>query len=1213
MKSIISIAFSIALLLSNTLLFAQYANLEFVENKGQWDSNVKFKGEMTNGAFFLQGKGFRVLQHNSEDLEKVAAYFHAPHSTGKVADHTKSASLPPSEKLVVRSHAYDVEFVNASTATILPDKIIQTYNNYIIGNDPAKWAGNCRIFQAITYQNLYPGVDVRYYTNEGRLKYDIIVKPGADISKIMMKYEGAEGLTVKNEQLVVKTSIGENREMKPYSYQVVYGVKKEVATRFKVSGKIVQFDIPSYAKNATLVIDPTIIFSTYTGSTSDNWGYSATYGPDGSFYSGGTVRGASYPISPGAFQTTWGGGSAEAEGPNGWDIGIMKFSPNGNNRVYATFLGGTGNEHPHSLVVDGQGNLVIGGRTSSGNTYPTTAATLGQGGDYDIILTKLNATGTGLIGSRRIGGTGPDGINIRGKYEGAKGAEKIRRNYGDDSRSEVILDGQGNILLASCTQSVGPASSGGFPTSAGAFQTTPGGAQDGVLIKASPDLSSILFSSLIGGSAEDAAFVLAIHPSNGNIYIGGNTVSTNLPGDKSGVLYPGFMGGETDGFVSIISPNGSTLIKTSYMGTDGADMLYGIQFDKFSFPYIMGTTHRSTWPVVNAPFSQTDGKQFISKLKADLSGFVYSTVFGSNIIDPQVPNLSPVAFLVDRCENVYVSGWGGDINRTDKYPNSGTQGLTVTPDALQTKTDGSDFYFFVLERDATRQLYGSFFGQFSTAAGGEHVDGGTSRFDSKGDIYQAICGCEGNGGGIQTTPGVWSPTSGAYCNLAAIKIAFNLSGIVSSVRSSINGVIQDTSGCVPLTVEFTDTIALGKTYTWNFGDGTPNVKTTTPNIQHTFTQVGTYQVMLISIDSSKCNVADTAYTHIRVRDDAARVDFVPTKLPPCESTAYTFTNTSTPATGKPFKANSFVWNFGDNTPPVTTGSQLVTHTFPGFGTYRVRLLLIDTNYCNAPDSMVKDIRISPNVDAEFVTPRTGCAPYNAVFNNTSAGGQQFFWNFGDGATSTSSSPTHLYPSPGTYTVRLTAIDSATCNIIDSTSFTITVSGIPVASFNYLPNPPQENTPVEFFNSSIGASRYTWRFGDGDTLNTTSTEPVKHTFNETRLYNTCLVATNIAGCADTTCLDVQARIIPLLDVPNAFTPNGDGINDKVFVRGFGITKMNWMIFNRWGAMVFQTADRTQGWDGMYKGALQPKEVYHYVLDVEFGDGTKYQKKGDITLL
>jgi gliding motility-associated-like protein len=200
-----------------------------------------------------------------------------------------------------------------------------------------------------------------------------------------------------------------------------------------------------------------------------------------------------------------------------------------------------------------------------------------------------------------------------------------------------------------------------------------------------------------------------------------------------------------------------------------------------------------------------------------------------------------------------------------------------------------------------------------------------------------------------------------------------------------------------------------------------------------------------------------------------------------------------------------------------------------------------------------------------------------------------------------------------YTVRLTVIDTSTCNKLDSTRFTINVSDKPLATFSFAPKPPQENTPVEFFNNSLGAVRYKWDFGDGDTLATTSTQSIKHIYSETKIYNACLIAINQFGCADTVCAEVQAIVVPIIDVPNAFTPNGDGVNDKVFVRGYGIAKMTWRIYNRWGAVVFQTTSLSEGWDGTYKGSIQPTEVYHYVLDVEFSDGVKYQKKGDITLL
>jgi gliding motility-associated-like protein len=1203
LKRYLSIAILIALIFSNISAFCQYSNLEFVENKGQWVSGVKFKGSMNNGAFFLKEKGFGVFQNNPDDVQKIADLLHgASHS----AQHTIAAKskVPGKDPNVItlHSHVYTVEFLNAQTPVISGDKPLNTYNNYIIGNDPSKWKGNCRIYQAITYRDIYPGIDIRYYTNEARLKYDIIVHPSADISKLAMKYDGAEELSVKNEQLVIKTSVGETREMAPYAYQVIDGQKKEVGCRFKVAGKVVQLETKNYSTSSELIIDPTLIFSTFTGSTADNWGYTATYGPDGSFYAGGVVFGEGFLTSPGAYSTTFNGGAEEA-GLQGYDIGIMKFDPTGTNRVYATYLGGGGNEQPHSLVVDAQGELVMAGRTNSDN-YPTKGKDSARG-SYDIVVTKLNAAGSDIIGSRVIGGKVDDGVNIKPKYPAQTEVESIRRNYGDDARSEVILDNSGNIILASSTQS------DDFPTTANAFQRTLSGSQDGVILKLSPDLGNILFSTLIGGSGRDAAFVLALNPLDGNIYVGGNTDGHDFPGDKTNTLGPASGGGASDGFVAIVSPDGGNLLKTTFIGTGGADMLYGIQFDKFGFPYIMGTTTSNEWPVINAAFSQSKGKQFIGKLKPDLSGYEYSTVFGSG---GSTPNLSPVAFLVDRCENVYVSGWGGDANTVMQYPNSGTAGLPVTPDAIQPTTDNSDFYFFVLEKNAASQLYGSFFGQ-NGGAYGEHVDGGTSRFDRNGVIYQALCAnCDG-GATFPTTPGVWSPTNGSKaCNLAAVKIAFNLAGIASSIRASINGVISDTSGCVPLTVNFTDTVGAGKKYVWNFGDGTPQVETTDPTINHTFDQIGTYTIKLVSIDSAKCNIADSAYTHVRVRTDKVALGFQPQKLLPCESANYQFTNTSfvTPA-GRAFTDTSFIWDFGDNTPRIRAGNNAITHAFPGPGVYPVRLILADTNFCNAPDSIELLLRIATNVKAQFQTPGSGCAPYNAVFENISSGGQQFTWDFGDGATSTEVSPGHLYSVPGTYIVKLRVVDSGTCNIIDTTRMTITVSDKPTAAFNFTPDPPQENTPVNFANNSIGATRYTWDFGDGETLSTTTQAPVSHIYNETGTFNSCLIAINNFGCQDTTCQPIVARVSPLIDVPNAFTPNGDGINDKVFVRGFAISKMTWRIYNRWGQMVFETNDKTQGWDGTYKGSIQPKEVYHYVLLVEYSDKTKNEKKGDITLL
>ena len=1197
------------------------STFEFVENKGQWDSKIKFKGELPAGEFYLHNNGFTVVQHNTDDLRR---FFQRQH--GEAGDNNTTPANTRKEKngkgipgktpgddagtypsYNIRSHAYQVQFVGAATSTdIIPDKAISSYNNYFIGNDPSKWASNVKIFQAIVYKNIYPNIDVRYYSENGQLKYDLIVNPGGTVGNILMRYEGADKLLLKNKELIVKTSVGDVKELAPYSFlfDQVKG-RQEITCSYELAdNNTVRFKVSNYSKTSTLVIDPTLIFSSFTGSRAGQYGFTATPGPDGSLYSGGIVFGNGFPTSPGAYQTSFQGGSANG----GVDIGIFKFSPDGSQRSYATYLGAEGNDYPHSLICDGQGNLVVMGRTYS-SRYPGTV--FGTGGGADIAVTKLNATGTGIIGSLRIGGTGTDGVNISDLQEGgAINLTSTLRFYGDDSRSEVTLDGAGFIYVAAQTRS------GDFKTTGGVFQPSAGGNQDGVVLKIDPNCNGVVWSSYLGGSGDDGAFVIALNPTTNDIYVGGATNSDNFPGNKAGVYQGGYQNGVADGFVTQISNDGSSQIRSTYMGTGAFDAVYGIKFDKFSIPYVMGITE-GTWPIQNAAYNGGNSRQFVAKLRADLSGFIYSTTFGNGA---QRPNISPVAFLVDRCENVYISGWGGWIstNGRDPFNMSGTAGMPITPDAIKSITDNHDFYFIVIKKDAASLLYGSFFGQ--SGGEGEHVDGGTSRYDAQGVIYQAICAnCFGSSVGnisvpYPITPGVWGPSNGtgtSNCNLAAAKIAFNFAGVAAGPKSYFNGV-PDTLGCVPFTVTLRDTILNAKSYVWSFADGTSDVTTDQAEVTHTFTAVGDYRVRLIAIDSTTCNIRDTAFITIHVRSDKANLAFTAIKQPPCQSLLYEFTNTTIFPPTKPFKASSFTWDFGDGT-RVTPGPQITQHSYAAAGTYKTRLILEDTSYCNSPDSITLELRVSPLVDARFETPPMGCAPYTAFFNNTSLAGQQFFWNFGDGTTSTEVNPVHLYNNIGTYHISLVAIDSSTCNIIDSTAMDINVYPLPTANFTAAPIPPQTNKPTVFTNLSSGGVRYKWIFGDGDSTIKTTMDTVGHQYNETGTFNACLVVFNEFGCTDTLCKPVEAIIDPLLDVPNAFTPGRFGRNSTIGITGFGISKMTWRIYNRWGQLVFETNNRKIGWDGTFKGQPQPMDVYAYTLDVEFYDGKKLRKTGDITLI
>jgi gliding motility-associated-like protein len=1189
-----------------------FSQLYFVENKGQWDQQVHFKTEAGNSAFFLTKDGYSILINHPEDYQRLAEFNHG-HGFDSVAKQQFRNAAPDK----MRAHAFRVKFLggNFNTKPIM-EKPLPGVENYFIGNDPSKWASGCKTYQAITYKNVYPNIDVRYYVQDDQLKYDLVVYPGADVSNIQMRYEGAEKLSIRSNELIVSTSVGEARELKPYSYQFVNGKREVVGNKYKITGNTVSFDVSAYNKSTVLVIDPSLVFSSFSRSTADNWGFTATPGADGSFFGGGIAQPTGFPVTPGAIQSTGGGGGGGNSGVPP-DIAIIKLSPDGRTRIYATYLGGNGLDQPHSLIADAAGNLVIAGRTNSGANFPGTL--VGTGGSYDIFVTKINATGTAIIGSLRIGGSGDDGVNITASRGGAN---SLQRFYGDDGRSEVILAADGNILLASSTRSPGAAgSASSFPVQNG-FQGGLSGNQDAVVMKINANATAVIWSTVMGGSGDDAGFVLSYDPLNpANIYVGGGTGSNNFPLGAGGTLQTTYNGGLADGYLARLQDNGGSvsLVRSTYLGTGNIDIVYGVQFDSRGFPYVMGTT-TGNWPVINATYSVANSRQFIAKLRPDLSAFVYSTTFGTN--GALSPNISPVAFLVDNCENVYVSGWGGGANNFGGtgYPSSGTAGLPVTPDAFQRNTDGSDFYFFVLQKNAASQLYGSFFGQLGGGGGLEHVDGGTSRFDAQGVIYQALCAnCKNvNSGTPLTSPypisaGVYgniNPSGGSGCNLGMVKLRFDLAGIDVALRAV--GAKQ-LNFCLPATIQFTDTIRKAKQYIWIWGDGTPNDTTTVNPFTHTYSSTGFFDVKVIGIDSNSCNVKDSATMRIRVTTDSVDVGFNFARQN-CNSLTFNFTNTSNLRTAsRPFGPRSFMWVWGDGSRNDTVPgfSPPIAHTFPGTGTYNVRLVLIDSNYCNLGDSSgIINFQVIDNIRAGFRVSDV-CVPDTVNVVDTSLGALTYLWVSSDGQTSTNPVPKFVYNSPGTYTIKQYVFNPNSCNGVDSAEHEFRAVAPPTAGFTYSPNPSQENTPTRFTSTaSADVVKWLYEFGDGDTSNLR--DPI-HQYVSPGINTVCQTVTNAAGCVDSVCIPVEAIINVVNDLPSAFTPNGDGVNDVFMVRGFGITKMTLRVYNRQGVMVFESRTQNIGWDGKYKGVPQPMDAYAWTLDVEYFTGQSFKKKGDVTLI
>ena len=1136
---------------------------------------------MTSGAdIFLEPDCFTFNLTNHDDFELV--------------EQIKENGLQvDASEVIMHHHAYKIWFDGADPkASVQKNNRSLEFYNYFIGQSKY-WASDVHAFGEVIYDNLYPGIDLKVYSAVANMKYDFIVAPGKNVNQIQLRYDGVDNLQILNGDLITTTSITEITELKPYAYQKIKGKFVAVPCAFQLTGNIVSFIFPEgYNKNLELIIDPTMVFCSYTGSTQDNWGYTATYDADGDLYGGGIVFGTGYPTTVGAYQTTFGGGDPglppyDSFPPysNGCDIAISKFNPDGTALLYSTYLGGGGNELPHSLVVDNAGNLIVYG-TSGSDDYPVTAGAYDEtyndgtsvpvdGGainfpnGVDIIISKLSVDGSSLLASTYIGGSGNDGFNT---------STATQYNYGDHARGEVYCDAANNIYVASSTFS------SDFPTTAGCFQSTIGGGQDGCVFKFNSSLTSLTWSTFIGGASADGAYSLKLNY-DGDVLAAGGTASSAFP-TTAGAWHTTYIGGTADGWVARFSSDGTSLLASTFVGTTNYDQAYFVEKDGDNNIYITGQT-KGAFTVSPGVYSNANGKQFIAKLDPDLTGPIYSTVFGSGA---SAINLSPSAFLVDDCENVYVSGWGGTVN-TSFNPAAGyTTGMVVSPDALDATTDGDDFYFFVLAKNAVSLLYASFFGgDFNF---GEHVDGGTSRFDKNGTIYQACCASCGGWDDMPVTPGAYSTTNGSTnCNLGVVKIDFNLAGVNASADGE-----PDLTGCAPFAVDFVN-LSLGVDFIWDFDDGSPISNLFEPS--HTFDSAGIYNVMLIAIDSNSCNISDTLFLTITVLNDSISADFDYSGNEDCDSLLATFTST-----GTTFPTTTYDWDFGDGT---SSALQNPIHVYYDPGEYIVTLIVTDPNSCNGVDTFTYTINYLYEFNTGFAVEALGCLPVTATFASNFTDGDTYTWIFGDSTTGSGETTTHIYTEPGTYIVMLITYN---CGIPDTSAQVVIIDGWPVAYFSDDPTQVIVNTVVTFTNLSTNAVAYSWTFSDGGS---SIVKNATHIFSALGTYNVCLTATNTNGCSDTYCRDVIVEGAGIVDVPTGFTPDNDGVNDLISVKGFGIREMNFMIFNRWGEMVFQTNDYNVGWDGTYRNVLQEMEVYAYYLKGTFMDGNEFEQKGNITLL
>lgn len=771
-------------------LFAQDGksnpDLGFKENKGQWHHGYKYRYRQGSFFVFLEPQGW--------------FYYLTPPSQGhdhqEVSDY---AVAPSSEQTAPFSHGIRLSFVSAATPSLTANRPHKAYYNYFLGSDADRWASRVRSFRSVWYCDMYDYVDVEIQSGPQGVKYNLTVYPGGDLESIGMNIAGANGVYVLKNKLYIETAYGNLVEQIPLAYQLAGDQTIPLRCSYYLKDEnTVGFSVEGYDPTRTLVIDPEVFSATLSGSTADNKGYSACPDAEGNMYVSGVIHGENTGAGTAlvGYQPYY-----AVQRPNVatladfGDICVAKFNVDLSDLLFFTYLGGDNREAPFSTLVDEENNFYLFGRTESATSFPVLPGAyqvqhanvgdfLGQGDlgwvPSDLVLVRMSSDGASLLGSTYLGGTGWDGGWETGRYFWPF-YPYIDANHIHYALGQIAIDPVDKAILG-----VSYTNSTDFPSTF-LLPGAGGGLLDAVVFKMNKELTSLAWSSYIGGSSYDVG--TSIVASEKNIYITGHTTSRGFTPDtiyqhdtfRSDIAVRSDI---QDAFLVSI-PRSSILgdsfvkdrMKVRFFGGGNHDRAYHLQLDKLGNVYMMGQTHGG-YPTSNTDgrFHQPNMGHFIHKLSADLETTDWAITFGASVAQPAI---YPTAFLVDDCFRIHVAGWGGGNNRysylTENRPSRLGVGAPIRPPPPTTTTgggfptspfspagqhppglsnysatagaplrswspDGNDFYFMILSGNAKERLYASFFGGENLP---DHTDGGSSYYSSDGTMYQAVCACFG--------------------------------------------------------------------------------------------------------------------------------------------------------------------------------------------------------------------------------------------------------------------------------------------------------------------------------------------------------------------------------------------------------------------------------------------------------------------------------------
>lgn len=680
--------------------------LAFVKNKGQINSQVSYYG---------QSRGAKVYFTANEVMFSFAK---------PTARHDQKQGLTPvayGNKAVSNAEQKDrgmslaLQFIGANPKAQAAGQDEQAGKvNYLIGNNPASWQTDLSTYREVAYKELWPGVEAAFHDEGGSLKYEFHLQAGTRVEAVQLAYNGSESLSLDDAgNLQIKTPLGVLTDVKPISYQMIDGRKVPVQSRFALRQRddgrnIFGFEVASYDPAYPLTIDPGLVYSTYVGTDGPDDGYGIQVDASGNAYVTGDSERDSFPVTGGAFDTHYGGGS---------DAFVLKLNATGTALIYSTYLGGNGNDIGRAIAVDASGNAYVAVSTNSSD-MPVTSGVFQpapRGGAY---VAKLSADGKRLL---------------LGTYFGGSGGESVQG---------IALDSGANVYLAGTTGSTD------FPTAGFPFDSTANGGNDVYVAKLNAALSTLSYSTYLGGSGDDVAIGLAVD-ANGIAYVTGNTTSTNFPATAG--AFDTAANGNIDAFVARVNPNAqraASLIYSTYLG--GSDIEYGrgIAADAAGNAYVTGYTQSLDFPVTAGAFDTSANggiDVFVSKLNPAGSALVYSTFLGG------VANDIGNAIAVDASGNAYIAGH----TESSDFP--------VTPNTAvsSTKNVSSDVFVSKLDPNGAGLLY-------STFLGGSWADRAFAlALGAQGQMY--VTGHTGSAD-FPTTPGAFDTTHNGVADVFVAKL-----------------------------------------------------------------------------------------------------------------------------------------------------------------------------------------------------------------------------------------------------------------------------------------------------------------------------------------------------------------------------------------------------------------------------------------------------------